>query len=264
MAQETDVADGNDVTVPAAPTHPTRSEQAVSVIRENLRDRIAATRYVLFGFDGPLCRLFGPAAEQAVSDGMRTFLEERGVNALAPDADLAGLADPLDILRTVGALHPGSDLVADLEEWLTRQEQRAVAGAWPTMYADGVVRTWSATGGRLAVTTSHSSRAVRDYVKGRGLAECFGPHIHGRTTADLQLLKPHPHTLEQALAGLGADRATTLVIGDTVPDLRAAQEVGLPFLGYARSDLAVDELASAGADLVLNTWEPVLDILWGR
>ncbi|WP_405912707.1 HAD family hydrolase [Streptomyces sp. NBC_00963] len=234
------------------------------MIRENLRARITSTRYVLFGFDGPLCRLFGPSAERAASDGMRTFLEERGITALAPDADLGGLAGPLDILRTVGTLHPDSDLVADLEEWLTRQEQRAAAGAWPTMYVDGVVRTWAATGGRLAVTTNHSPRAVREYVTGRGLDECFGPHIHGRAAADLQLLKPHPHMLEQALTGLGADRATTLVIGDSVPDLRAAQEVGLPFLGYATNDAAVDELASAGADLVLNTWEPVLDILWGR
>ncbi|WSZ87035.1 HAD hydrolase-like protein [Streptomyces sp. NBC_00859] len=233
-------------------------------MRENLRDRIAATRYVLFGFDGPLCRLFGRSAERAASDGMRHFLEERGVTSLASDADLGGLGDPLDVLRKVAALHPGSDLVADLEEWLARQEQRAVAGAWPAMYADGVVRTWSATGSRLAVTTNHSSRAVRDYLTARGIAECFGPHIHGRATADVQLLKPHPHTLEQALAGLGADRATTLVIGDSVPDLRAAQEIGLPFLGYATNEPAVDELASAGADLVLNTWEPVLDILWGR
>lgn len=253
-----------DETDPTATAGPTRSEQAVSVIRENLRDRITATRSVLFGFDGPLCRLFGPSAERAASDGMRAFLDERGVTALAPDTDLGGLTDPLAILRTVGALHPDSDLVADLEEWLTRQEQRAVAGAWPAMYADGVVRTWAATGGRLAVTTNHSSRTVREYVKGRGLDACFGPHIHGRATADLTLLKPHPHTLEQALAGLGADRETTLVIGDSVPDLRAAQEIGLPFLGYATSDPAVDELASAGADLVLNTWEPVLDILWGR
>ncbi|WP_328318264.1 HAD family hydrolase [Streptomyces sp. NBC_00388] len=268
-----DVTDANDTTVtnpqavptvPAGATDTTRCEQAVSVIRENLRDRIAATRYVLFGFDGPLCRLFDQSAARTASEGMRTFLEERGVAALAPGADLGGLSDPVDILRTVGELHPASDLVADLEEWLARQEQRAVPGAWPAMYADGVVRTWSATGGRLAVTTDHSSRAVRDYLTGRGLTECFGPHIHGRTAADLQLLKPHPHTLEQALAGLGADRTATLVIGDSVRDLRAAQEIGLPFLAYATDDLAVDELASAGADLVLNTWEPVLDILWGR
>ncbi|MCX4549969.1 HAD hydrolase-like protein [Streptomyces sp. NBC_01387] len=231
------------------------------MIRENLRDRIRSTRSVLLGFDGPICRLFARHEALGVAAGMRQFLAERGVD-LAPGA-APETAGPHDILRAVGALHPGSALIVDLEEWLARQEQLAVPGAWPTMYADGVMRTWSASGCRLAVTTDNSARAVHAYLAARSLSECFGPHIHGRT-ADIQLLKPHPHTLEKALAGLDADRSSTLVVGDTVTDLEAAQEAGLAFLGYATNDRSVDELASAGADLVLNTWEPVLDILWGR
>ncbi|WP_328538040.1 HAD family hydrolase [Streptomyces sp. NBC_00344] len=213
---------------------------------------------MLFDFDGPLCRLYAHhtgRTARTVAAEMLQLAREHGITLER--------SDPLDILRAVGELRPDSGLVTELEEWLTEQELRAVPGAWPAMYADRVIRTWSAGGCRLAVTADTSSRAVEKYLAGRGLAECFAPHIYGRD-AGPDPLTPDPQVLRRALSGLGADPGTTLMIGDSVTDLRAAEAAGVAFLGYATHDRHVDELASAGAELVLNTFEPVLDILWGR
>ncbi|MEV6796145.1 HAD family hydrolase [Streptomyces sp. NPDC051320] len=228
------------------------------MIRENLSARIASTRCVLFDFDGPICRVFAHHAGQtplSVAADMRQLVRDRGISL--------ELTDPLDVLRAVGELRPGSELLAELEEWLTRQELRAVPGAWPTMYADRLIQTWRATGCRLAVTADTSARTVAEYLARRGLTDCFGSHVYGRS-ADVGLLKPHPQQLLQALRDLDTDPGTALMIGDSVSDLRAAEAAGVPFLGYATHDRRVDELAAAGADLVLNTFEPVLDVLWNR
>lgn len=226
------------------------------MIRDNLRARITSTRCVLLDFDGPLCRLFTKQDAQSVADDMRQLVKERGTTLEAEPTD------PAAILRAADELHPGSQLVTELERSLTEQELRAVPGAWPTMYADRLIQTWRASGCRLAVTTDTSAGAVGAYLAQRGLAGCFAPYVYGRTPGPGRPLVPQPQVLRQALRDMGADPATALMIGASVRDLRAAESAGVAFLGYATDDLQVEELASAGAELVLNTFEPVLDILW--
>lgn len=60
---------------------------------------------------------------------------------------------------------------------------------------------------------------------------------------------------------MGATLATTLMIGDSPSDLHAAQQAGVSFLGYARNDSQAHLLRQAGADFVVASLEPVLDIL---
>ncbi|WP_073757181.1 HAD family hydrolase [Streptomyces sp. CB03234] len=145
---------------------------------DDLTDVIGGTEYVLFGFDGPLCRL------------------------------------------------------------------RGAATAWPTPYADPLIRTLHAVGTGLAVVSGTCPAAVERYLADRGLSGCFGPHVHGR--------------VDQALTSLGAAPGVSLVIGATPADLTAARESGVPFLGYGRDDDRVDLLRRAGARRVVTSLEPVL------
>jgi HAD superfamily hydrolase (TIGR01509 family) len=243
----------------------TQTERVVSEAEtgpgQQLVDLIRPARVVLWDFDGPICRLFAVRKAEQVARELVEWLESRGLRGLMSEPERESL-DPHVVLRAVDRRHPGSDLVAELEERLTQEELRAAATAWPTAYADPLIRTWTAVGSRLAIASNNSPRVIREYLTSRGILSCFSPHVYGRTQ-DLQQLKPDPHCLNRALNAMGAAPASALMIGDTPSDHRAAQLAGVPFLGYARSDRNVKLLREAGAEVVVQSLEPLLELLRG-
>ncbi|MFJ4473080.1 HAD family hydrolase [Streptomyces sp. NPDC089424] len=227
---------------------------------ENLPGLITRARYVLFDFDGPICRLFAGHSAQDVTRVLVGWLEARGLRDLLTDEEQWS-TDPWDVLRAVDSRHPRPGaLVAALEERLTQEELKAAACAAPTPYADRLLRTWAAQGAGLAVTTNNSPRAARQYLAGRGLESVFGPHLYGRSR-DLSLLKPDPHCLDQALRAFGAAPEDALMIGDAPTDLMAARSAGVGFLGYVRNERKEKILRDAGAGYLVPTLQDVLSVL---
>lgn len=243
-------------------TSDTAQTDPVTAETENLRGLITNAHFVLFDFDGPICRLFAGHTAERVAKELVDWLERQGLRGLLTEEERVH-PDPMVVLYAVNRRHPRSDLVAELEEWLTQQELKAITSAMPTAYADPLIRTWSALGRRLAVATNNSPRTVEGYLSQRELADCFTPHVYGRTD-DLDLLKPDPHTLNRALNALGAAPAAALMIGDAPTDLHAAERAGVPFLGYARTETKEKLLRDAGARTVVDSLEPVLRILRGQ
>ncbi|MFI8189568.1 HAD family hydrolase [Streptomyces sp. NPDC085946] len=231
-----------------------------------LRDLISRARVVLWDFDGPICRLFAGHSAERVAAGLVAWLAEQGRQDLLTDAERKS-ADPHAVLRAVDRRSPrdgdrpaDDGFVAALEERLTQEELRAVPKAMPTAYADPLIRTWTARGSRLAVTTNNSPRVVRTYLETRGLLGCFAPHIYGRTR-DLGHLKPDPRFLHRALSAMDAESGDALMIGDTPSDLEAARRAGVPFLGYARNERKERALREAGARTVVTSLEQILQPL---
>ncbi|MFD3575148.1 HAD family hydrolase [Streptomyces sp. NPDC058644] len=241
----------------------TQTEQMAKEI-ENLRDLIVPARFVLFDFDGPICRLFARHSAARIAADMVRGLEGRGLRGLLPDG-LPGAEDPQIVMRAVAARHPGSDLITEIEEQLTQDELKAAATAWPTPYADPVIQTWVHLDARLAITTNNSARAVTRYLESRDLTHCFAPHIYGRTP-NLDLLKPNPYCVKRALSAMGADPAAALMIGDAPTDYEAAVGAGVHFLGYAHDDRKAGRLRDAGVkrEHIVDSLEPVLKILRTR
>ena len=226
---------------------------------EKLRQLITRARVVLWDFDGPICRLFAGHSAERVAIDLAEWLEGRGLHGLLTDAERESM-DPHVVLRAVDRRHPGSDLVAELEDRLTKEELHAASSAMPTAYADPLIRTWTAVGSRLAIATNNSPRVVRSYLATRGLIPCFAPHIYGRTQ-QLNHLKPDPHCLHRALNAMGAAPAAALMIGDTPSDYEAALQAGVPFLGYARNERKGKLLRAVGAEDVVGSLEPLLTML---
>lgn len=235
--------------------------QTVPVTEEtgNVRELITGARFVLFDFDGPVCRLFAGLSAEGVARDLVSWLERQGLRGLLTQREREH-PDPHVVLNAVNKRHPRSDLVEELEELLTQHELKAVDSAFPTPWADPLIRTWSATAIHLAVATNNSPRTVTEYLHGRGLLECFTPHIYGRTN-DLDLLKPNPHCLNRALRAMGAAPGDALMIGDTPSDCEAARRAGVPFLGYARNHFKETLLRRAGAEVVVDSLEPLLELV---
>ncbi|WP_373431453.1 HAD family hydrolase [Streptomyces sp. B3I7] len=231
----------------------------VTTETENVRQLVTRARFVLWDFDGPICRLFAGHPADVVAREMRDWLGHQGLLHLLTEEEQRA-ADPHVILRAVDERHPGSDLVTALEELLTHHELLAVPSARPTPYADPVIRTWTAVGARLAVTTNNSARTATAYLTTRGLLGCFAPHMYGRTH-ELHQLKPDPHHLNRALGALGAAPEDALMIGDSPSDAQAAAHAGVPFLGYARNDDKEKALRTADATTIVAALDQVLEVL---
>ncbi|MCF1511239.1 HAD family hydrolase [Streptomyces glomeratus] len=239
----------------------TQADQNAEEIGQ-LRELIGPVRCVLFDFDGPVCRLFAGHSAEGVAQDLVEWLEGQGLQGLLTEEERVH-PDPMAVLHAVNRRRPHSDLVAELEERLTRQELKAVVSAWPTAYADPLIRTWTARGARLAIATNNSARTAVSYLDDRDLTGCFARNVYGRTR-DLHHLKPDPHCLNRALSAMGASPPTALMIGDTPSDLQAARQAGVPFLGYAGSSHQEKALREAGAECVLTSLKPVLRILRER
>ncbi|MDN3028758.1 HAD family hydrolase [Streptomyces sp. S.PB5] len=240
-------------------TSDTTQTEAVTAELEELSELISRARVVLWDFDGPICRLFAGHSAERVARELVEWLESRGLHGLVTEDERESL-DPHVVLRAVDLRHPGSDLVAELEERLTQEELHAASSAMPTAYADPLIRTWTAVGSRLAIATNNSPRVVRRYLSSRGLTSCFTPHIYGRTQ-DLHRLKPDPHCLNRALNAMGAAPSSALMIGDSDTDYEAARSAGVPFLGYARNARKEKLLRDAGAEVVVNSLDDVRTVL---
>ncbi|MFF0097297.1 HAD family hydrolase [Streptomyces canus] len=225
-----------------------------------LASLVASARYVLWDLDGPICRLFAGYPAHQIAGELVDKIDQLGMGALLTEQERSS-NDPQEALLGVHERHRGSDLVLELEEWLTRRELAAVPKARPTPYADPLIRTWSSCGVRFAITTNNAALAAAAYIETRELAECF-PHVYGRTP-NLDLMKPNPHCLEEAIKAMGAVPSGTLMIGDAATDLEAANQAGVGFLGYARNEFKEGLLRDAGAEVVVGSLERVLDVLRG-
>jgi phosphoglycolate phosphatase-like HAD superfamily hydrolase len=116
----------------------------------------------------------------------------------------------------------------------------------PVPHIAEALRSLHEAGCHLAMVTSNSEDNVRNFLERHGI-ECFdtivaGTSIFGKATRLRRLVKTAQ-----------ADRATSIYIGDTVPDVRAAREAGTLAMAvtWGFSDRA--PLAAEAPDALLDT-----------
>ncbi|CAG7616409.1 HAD family hydrolase [Actinacidiphila bryophytorum] len=232
------------------------SHQTSPTTADTLRELLAAAQCVLFDFDGPITAVFGGHEAQVVAAALDSRI------ASWPRApELTDRTDPMQILLDVAVAFDGSEhdhRVAELDKLLADQEAIAVASARPTPYADSLVRRLVARGTSVAVTTNNSAAAVLSYLELRGLAVCFGPHVHGRA-ADPLLMKPHPSCVREAIRSTGVSAGQCLMIGDSPRDYQASSAAGVAFLGYAKNDRKQRQLAEAGVEYMVDSLADVYE-----
>ncbi|MFI9805558.1 SAV_2336 N-terminal domain-related protein [Streptomyces sp. NPDC052301] len=228
--------------------------------RRRLASLLGGTDTVLIGFDGPLARLFpAQTARQAVLDLLAVVAEHRDPRdalegrplPVVSGAGQEAFAHPLDLLRAYAHDPLGPRLRLCLDDL----ELRAVPDAPSTHRSVPLVRALHGSGRRVSVVTDVSTRAVH---------RCLQPYrlplagVHGRRD-DLGLLTPHPDCLRRALTARGAAPGTGVLISSSVAELTAAQQIGLPFIGYAPTAAGRRRLREGGSDVTLSSLEPLLE-----
>jgi len=225
--------------------------------------------FLLFDFDGPLVRLFARGEAPGIAELLGVQLEE------ALEGSAAGLfsnsVDPHGLvwgLRGVLGRLPGLDertvelLVRRSELQLVEAERAAVRTAELTDGADSLLAELLRVGRwKLAITSNNSALAIGDLLedeRARVFRSAFRGQVYGRHP-DPDLMKPHPDCLNRALVGLGCDYPDqALLIGDSISDLEAAKQAGIPFLGFAATETKSEALLQAGARHIVRDLRALL------
>lgn len=109
---------------------------------------------------------------------------------------------------------------------------------------------------KLALATSASRASVNAFLDANGLRDVFDCVVD---SADAQKSKPSPDIFALAIRRLGTAPAASLVVEDAVAGIQAAKAAGAWVCGITSTSTS-DELESAGADLIIEYLEDLLDM----
>lgn len=109
-----------------------------------------------------------------------------------------------------------------------------------------LIEALAGEGWLLGMATGKSQRGLDHCLAMHGLSQ----HFVTLQTADRHPSKPNPSMIETALAETGADRASTVMIGDTAFDIAMAVNADVRAVGVDWGYHTAQELREAGAEAV--------------
>lgn len=183
---------------------------------------------------------------------------------------------PPDAVRYVVGLSL-AQAVAALAPELARDECTLVAESYKETFAalrrerpglieptfEGVPETLAELDRRghlLGIATGKSRRGLAAVLGHHGLDHLFV----SVQTADDHPSKPHPAMLDQAMAETDRLPSETMLIGDTTYDMAMAAAAGVRAVGVAWGYHPVDALRHAGAGVILDRFDAILDLVGER
>ncbi len=102
----------------------------------------------------------------------------------------------------------------------------------------------------LGIATGKSAKGLAATLERHGLSGRFAVV----KTSDDGPGKPSPHMLVCAMSDVGADPASTVMVGDTVFDIEMARKARVPAIGVAWGYHESAELMASGATAVVNAF----------
>jgi phosphoglycolate phosphatase len=213
-------------------------------------------KLALFDCDGTLVD-----SQHDIVAAMAAAWREHGLGDL--DADAVRRVVGLSLVPAVARLLPeaGADLhFAVAESYKTAFGRRRQGGLVEEPLFPGILDTLArleAAGVLLGVATGKSMRGLRGVLEAHGLTDRFVT----LQTADTGPGKPHPAMVLRALAQVGGDAASTVVIGDTTYDIQMARNARVASVGVAWGYHEVAELTAAGADRIVQHGKDVAGVV---
>jgi phosphoglycolate phosphatase len=206
-------------------------------------------RLIIFDMDGTLIDSVAlivetmTAAFEAVGEPAPTAAAIRSVSGITAKDALAILtpgADEARVLRLTDSY---------------RNQYRSRAGRAREALFDGALATLErlrhAPDTILAVATGKGHSSAVALLNEHGIRDWFNSvetPTHNRG-------KPDPQMIETAMAKTGASKSETVMIGDTVHDIRMAKAARVKAIGVAWGYHSVVELEAAGADMIVERFE---------
>jgi HAD superfamily hydrolase (TIGR01549 family) len=148
---------------------------------------------------------------------------------------------------------PGRD--EPFEEWWHTEFEPFIGELSATTGAGDLVRS---LGDRGVVNVYATSGSPQDVGRLRSIIAADDSIAAAVNSSEVEASKPDPDIFEAAMQRVGADRARTMVVGDSVWDVRAAAACGIGCVGVTCGGTSAAELVAAGA---LAVYEHPRDVL---
>lgn len=206
-------------------------------------------RLIIFDMDGTLVDTVGLLVE-TMTDAFTSIGET------APDEVAIRGISGITLPEAIGMLAPSLDPTrhgAVVDSY--RQHYRGRAGLEREPLFKGAVEAIDRLRGKpgtiLAIATGKGFRSATSLLDVHGIRA----HFHSVQTPSHNRGKPDPQMIETAMAQAGAGKAETVMIGDTVHDMKMARAAGVAAIGVAWGYHEREELRKAGADVVLESFD---------
>jgi phosphoglycolate phosphatase len=213
-------------------------------------------RLVVFDCDGTLVD-----SQHLIVQAMAGAFRARGLEP--PEAALVRAVVGLSLVEAIARLEPTAT-PADCLDLATGyraawRSLREVDGVTEPLYP-GVGETLAELDRRghlLGMATGKARRGLDMVLAHHGLGGLFV----SLQTADRHPSKPHPAMLEEAMRETGSEPHETLMVGDTSFDVEMARAAGVRPIGVAWGYHPAAALAHAGAEVVLESFGQLLDVV---
>jgi HAD superfamily hydrolase (TIGR01509 family) len=206
-----------------------------------------------------------PESTIAVLDVDGTLVDSNYQHALAWYRALRSLGETFPVWRLHRLIGMGGDQLVlslggeELEERIGEQARKRqgeevdqmIGEVAPLPGARDLLLAIKERGHRLVLASSGKQRHVDlalDLLDAREIADAW------TSSADAEKTKPAPDLLQVALTKLGAaEDASSVMIGDSVWDIEAAKNAGMPAIAVRSGGFGDDELRDAGAIAIFDT-----------
>lgn len=217
--------------------------EQVQAALSRLREVVDSTWPVLLDFDGPVTHYFINGRNQRLADQLREVLARHHIEI--PE-NVMDTYDPLTVLRW-SALHTPKHVSSEVDAASVDGEYRCAEESDPTPGAVEFLDACRNVGRPVVIVSNNAEGPIRAFLTRWQLVYLVHSVI-GRTPNRPDLMKPHPHLVEQALQLFDHPTDRYAFIGDSVSDIQVSHTAGVRSIGYMKNSRRGDELAAAGAD----------------
>lgn len=210
----------------------------------NPRELFDAAEALFLDFDGPIAALMPPPVNEEAAAAARRATQE-----VEFPIGIATTADHLAVLRWARANCP-DEFFRRVELACTRAELDAAKSCADSPDADALFDYARARRIPIAIVSNNAAEAVRHFLERRGWEDRVTT-LACRTPQTVDSLKPSPRLLTSAAEDLGVDATGALFVGDSVSDVHAGAEAGVPVVGIAKNRDRRHKLLEAGAHAII-------------
>ncbi len=124
---------------------------------------------------------------------------------------------------------------------------------------DGAMAFLQGFTGRVAIVSNKRERFIRPILEKVGLLDFPWVRIVGGDTFDH--MKPHPEPFLKVLAQAGVSPEETLIVGDGIPDIEGALNIGCRSVAVEFGYSSIDQLMALGAWRSIASYDELLPLI---
>jgi HAD superfamily hydrolase (TIGR01549 family) len=224
------------------------------------------TGLIIHSIDAILLDIDGTIADTDDALVARTARWLRPFRRILPAQDIQATARraAMGVETPVNAIVSWLDRTG-LDQWVgpmmnALHQLRGIVGHSHALLIPGVDDTLARLAERfpLGIVTAREHSSALSILEAYGLMPLFRCVATARTC---RRAKPYPDPVLWAARQIGVSPEHCLMVGDTTADIRAGRAGGLQTVGVLCGFGERDELALAGADLILNSTTELADVL---